>query len=834
MTIKLTYVKCLGFCAYCADIVLSNQGFQPSGNHMIKNYFKLALRALARHKLYAAINIFGLSLGIGCSIILFQFISYHLSFDTYHHDAKQIYRAVTELRVGDGSVVYEAGNSIALATNAKAKIPQVKDVAIMNRLRKVTIGIPQADGGNKLFAENDIASLTDPNFFNLFDYQWEQGNKSTALNEPNTVVLSHNIAQKYFGSQDVVGKSLRLDSKNTFKITGVVADHPVNTDIKTDIFLSLASLKNIHPDDAKEWLNNWGYIDSRNSIFLLLADGASAQTVERDIKNMHKPDMGDTQSAFTFLLQPLAEVHFDGRYTGVIQRSLLVTLGIVGLMLLVIACVNFINMATAQSFKRAKEIGTRKVLGSTPGAIFIQFITETACIVLVAALLAVVWTWLFLPVLNAWLQTQLSFNFLRDGQLTLFVGLLLVIVILAAGSYPAMILSRFKPVSALKNQVNNSAQSASFGRKGLIVFQNVVAQVLIIGTILITMQVKYLKSADLGFNKEAVIVMPVPDAAKSKTDYLRNQLMAQPDIKSVSYCDRPAASVQNNGGSVKYDNRNWENFTGYTIVGDAEFVKTFGVRLIAGRNIMEADTASEYIVNETMVQKLGLKSPDAILGHKFVAGGLTGNPGIIVGVMKDFHNKSLYSEIQPESICAIRKEYRFAAVKIGSQNVSATIESIRQNWQQVYPENVFEYRFQDEQINDFYQKEELINKLIRSSALIAIFISCLGLLGLISLLTLQRTKEIGIRKVLGASVANITSLLTVDFLKLIVIAVVIASPIAGFAMSQYLQNFAYRIDIKWWVFVISAASALLITFVTVGYQSIKAALANPVKALRSE
>jgi putative ABC transport system permease protein len=800
---------------------------------MVKNYFKLAFRALTRHKFYTAINVFGLALGLGCSVILFQFITYHLSFDTYHRNAKYIYRAVTELRVGDGSVVYESGNSIALATNAKAKIPQVRDAAVMNRLRKVTIGIPQADGSNKLFAENDITSLTDPHFFNLFDYQWEQGSKNTALNEPNTVVLSHSIAQKYFGSHNVVGKFLSLDNKSTFKVTGVVTDHPANTDIKTDIFLSLASIKAINPD-AREWLNYWGYIDSRNSIFLLLTEGASAKAVEQTIKKMHKPDMGDTQTAFTFVLQPLSEVHFDGRFTGVIQRSLLVTLGIIGLMLLVIACVNFINMATAQSFKRAKEIGTRKVLGSTPTAIFIQFITETAFIVLIAALLAIGWTQLFLPVLNNWLQTQLSFNFFRDGRLALFVSALLVLVTFAAGCYPAMILSRFKPVSALKNQLNDNARSASFGRKGLIVFQNVVAQVLIIGTILITMQVKFLKSADLGFNKDAVIVMPVPDAAKDKTGYLRNQLMAQPGIKSVSYCDRPAASVQNNGGSVKYDNREWENFTGYTIVADAGFVKTFGLKLIAGRNIMEADTASEYIVNEAMVQRLGVKSPDAILGHKFVAGGLTGNSGIIVGVIKDFHNKSLYSPIQPESICAIRKEYKFAAVKIAPQNVAKTIESIKQYWQQVYPENVFEYRFQDEQISDFYQKEELLNKLIRSGAVIAIFISCLGLLGLISLLTMQRTKEIGIRKVLGASVANITSLLTVDFLKLILVAVVIASPIAWYAMSKYLQNFAYRIDINWWVFIVSALSALLITFITVGYQSVKAAVANPVKALRSE
>jgi putative ABC transport system permease protein len=348
------------------------------------------------------------------------------------------------------------------------------------------------------------------------------------------------------------------------------------------------------------------------------------------------------------------------------------------------------------------------------------------------------------------------------------------------------------------------------------------------------MQVKFLKSANPGFNKDAVVVMPVPDNAKTKTDFLRNQLLSHPGIESVTYCDRPAASIRNDGGSVKYDNREWENFTGFTILGDKDFAKTFGIKIIAGRNIIESDTASEYLVNETMVKRLGIKDPQQIIGHKFVAGGITNNPGIVVGVMKDFHAQSMYAPIPPESICAFRHDYRFAAVKINANNVHATLENLKRDWQTVYPDNVFEYTFQDDQINDFYQKEDLLNKLIRSSALIAIFISCLGLLGLISLLTLQRTKEIGIRKVLGASVASITSLLTVDFLKLILIAVVIASPIAWLMMSKYLQNFAYRIDIHWWVFAISALSALFITFITVGFQSVKAAIANPVNSLRSE
>ena len=314
---------------------------------------------------------------------------------------------------------------------------------------------------------------------------------------------------------------------------------------------------------------------------------------------------------------------------------------------------------------------------------------------------------------------------------------------------------------------------------------------------------------------------------------MRNQLLADPAIKSISFCYRAPSSTADKGGSIKFDTRDWEKFVGYTQIGDADYVKTFGIQLIAGRNIVEADTAREYLVNEVLIHKLGLKDPKQAIGRFFTAGDLSNNPGIIVGVVKDFHAKSLYTAIAPEYISTFRKGYQYAGVKIGSNNPSAVIDRIKKEWQEIYPDNVFEYRFLDQQIADFYQKEDLLNKLITSSAIIAIFISCLGLLGLISLLTLQRTKEIGIRKVLGASVTNITGLLSVDFLKLVLIAVIVASPIAWLMMSKYLQNFAYRIDIQWWVFVLAAFVALLIAFITVSFQSIKAAMANPVESLRS-
>lgn len=802
---------------------------------MIKNYFKIAWRNLWKHKFYTFINMFGLALSIGCSIILFQFITYHLSFDTYHHNAKQIYRVVHRITFDDGVPIYDQGASIALANGVKAADPRVNEAGILLRMHDINVAIPQNDGaGKKMFAEHENIGITDGHFFNLFDYQWEQGNKNTSLTEPNTVVLSHGLAQKYFGSQDVIGKTIRVDNKNTFRVTGVVADHPANTDIKADLFLSLSTLKSIYPDVYPLMHDNWSFINSTNSIYVELKDGVNPQVMETDINKLSIKALGpEGAKPYHFMVLPLSEVHFDGRFAGVIQHSLLTTLGVIGLLLIIIACVNFVNMATAQSFKRAKEIGTRKVLGSSPSAIFIQFISETSYIVVFAALLSFVMVIVAMPVLNSWLQTQLSFNPLTDYRLLVFIAVVLLVIISAAGSYPALILSRFKPVNALKNQVAGKVQSAGFTRKGLIIVQNVIAQVLIISTILITLQVRYLKTADLGFNKNAVLMLPVPNNDKTKTDYLRNQLLSNPAIKNVSFCYRAPSSTADKGGSIKYDTRDWEKFVGYTVIGDAEYVKTFGVQLTAGRNIVESDTAREYLVNETLMKKLGVKDPQQVIGRKFAAGDLSDNPGTIVGVVKDFHAKSLYTAIAPEYISTFRKGYQYVGIKISSGNPSAVIDHIKKEWQAVYPDNVFEYSFLDQQIADFYQKEDLLNKLITSSAVIAIFISCLGLLGLISLLTLQRTKEIGIRKVLGASIANITGLLSVDFLKLVLIAVVVASPIAWLMMSKYLQNFAYRIEIQWWVFVLAAFAALLIAFITVSFQSIKAAMGNPVESLRS-
>jgi putative ABC transport system permease protein len=457
---------------------------------------------------------------------------------------------------------------------------------------------------------------------------------------------------------------------------------------------------------------------------------------------------------------------------------------------------------------------------------------ETACITVFAVLVSLVLVFLALPVLNLWLQTSLELHPLHDKQLMAALLSLTALIILAAGFYPAVLLSRFKPVDSLKSRSGRRKQT--WLRKSLILLQNLVAQSLIICTLIITLQTRFMKTADLGFNKEAVLMVPLPKADTSDLVYLRNRLLGRPGIKDLSFCFQPPSSELFKAGSVKFDQRDWEQYTALCLLGDSHYLSTFGLQLTAGRNLRESDSSSEFLVSEDMIGKLGFTNPSQILGHRIVAGALDDRPGTIVGVVKDIHLHSLRSYIEPLLITSFRKEYAYAGVKINGADPARSIREIKQLWQSVYPDNIFEYRFLDEEIAQFYRQEDLLNKLTGSFALIAIIISSVGLLGLISLLTIQRTMEIGIRKVIGASAANITVLLSKDFAGLVGIALLLATALTWFVMNNWLQGFAYRISIPWWLFLLGGVCNLILALLTISFHAVKAAVANPADSLRSE
>ncbi|MCF6404178.1 ABC transporter permease [Chitinophaga filiformis] len=802
---------------------------------MLSNYCRMAWRNLRRHAFYTILNVLGLSLGISCCLILFQFITYHLDFDAHHQKRDYLYRVVSDLHLNDGSVQYDKGAPLALAAAIRAEIPQVKNQAFLfcnYRDQAITVTVPGQGGARQLFAEHGNVAFADRHWFELFDYEWKAGDSNSALDEPNTAVLTSRQAEKYFGNADPVGKTIRLDDKVEVKITGILKDYPANTDTKVDVFVSRATMRVFYTEMYPAIETEWGWINSSNSLYLLLPDNVNAAAVDRAIATVKQRHMGEMAKYYNFHLQPLKEMHFDARYGGMVSRSLLTTLGIVGFVILIIACVNFVNLATAQNAVRAKEISTRKVLGSSVMGIFWQFMTETAFISLSAAMLSILWVLLALPLLNPWLGTGLEFHPFQDVPLAAALLLLIVLITFLAGMYPALVLSRFKPVGLLKHTSGGNKQP--WLRKGLIVFQNLVAQSLIICTLVITLQLNFLKNTDIGFKKDGIVMVPVPEQGKKDINYLKNQLLQLPGVKDASFCYRPPSSESFRAGSVKFDNREWEDYTALCTLGDAHYLNTFGLQLVAGRNLVESDTVREFLVSQEMVRKLGFSDPSQVIGHQMVAGALNDHPGTIVGVVRDFNLHSLHSNIEPVLMATLRQDYAFVGIKIGGTEAMKSISQIKQLWESVYPDNIFEYHFLDDQIAAFYQKEDLLNKLTGSAAVLAIVISCVGLLGLISLLTVQRTKEIGIRKVIGASVMNIVLLFSSDFLKLIGVALLLATAIAWLAMSNWLEAFAYRISVPWWIFVLAGLGNIVLALATISYHAVKVAMMNPVKSLRAE
>lgn len=797
---------------------------------MLKNYFKIAWRNIVKRKFYSAINIFGLSSAIVCSIFLYLFISYHLSFDRYHKNASRTYRVLNELYFG--KTLHEKGASVAMFRALASGVTHVSDVAVMLNNYTFTITVNDSSKTARRFKEDKSVALVSPGWFKMFDYKWIAGN-ADQLSLPNTAVITQKQSLKYFGHSNPTGRVMVFENRQPVTIVGLLSDKPYNTDLKSDIYLSLSSLKNIEPRTDSAFFTDWGWINSTTSLYITLDNKRSKTDVETIINKIAKPHFGDDAKYYHFWLQPLADMHFNTDYGGELQKTLLVTLAILGILILIIASFNYINISIAQQSKRIVEIGTRKVLGGTIWQLFMQFIIETFIMVSIAIMLAVVLVTLVLPVANEFLFSQEPVHIISIKNTVIFLGILVVVFVFLSGVYPAFVLSRINVFKALKNE--SGTWKAGRMRKILVIGQNTVAYILIICAFIMVLQVRFLKNTDIGFNRDEVVMVPVPDSLQLKKDLLKQQLAEIPQIKSFTFCFTSPASENNQGGSVRFDNRlDWESWPARSAVGDTSYIKLFGINIIAGRNIRQSETSHEYLINQTMVKILGLKNPTEAIGKPLEVGQFDDQHGTIVGVVNDFNTKSLEVPIEPVVIASIPDMFTTIGVKLSGKDLHGSLQRIRKDWEEIYPKEVFEYQFLDDEIASLYQKETLQQKIISLAGLIAIVISCLGLLGLISLITLQRTKEIGIRKVVGASVNNITAMLSKDFLKLIFISFIIASPIAWWAMNKWLMNFTYRIDISWWIFFIAGLFSVGTALATISFQTIKAAIANPVKNLRTE
>ncbi len=797
---------------------------------MLKNYFKIALRNLKRSKAYAFINILGLALGITCAILIFMLVRYHLSFDNFHANSDRIYRVVTEFH--NENISLQSGVPSPLGKAFRNDFAFAEKTARIINYDNELISLPNSKDNQKFEEENGVA-FAEPEFFDIMNYPLIEGDKKTVLSEPNSAIVTEAIAQKYFGKTKAIGQTIRVDNKINYRITGILKNLPVNSERKQEIYLSYSNLK-----DKNEWIakdDSWMGIYSESKCYVLLKEGVAQATVEKALPSLSKKYYPPKDAAgWQFKLQPLSDIHFNAELGGYMEKKNLLALSFIGIFLIITACVNFINLATAQALSRSKEIGVRKVLGSLRSQLFWQFISETAIITFLSVVIGLILSYLALPFVNELFKAQLAISPFSDISLILFLGLLLAVVTFFSGSYPGLILAGFQPILALKGKISQKSAGGFTLRRGLVVTQFAISQILIIGTIVIANQMRFSTQSDLGFKKEAMIMVPVPVKDLARMSTLRSRISQLPGVESSTFCFEAPAANSNNSTSVRYDARSENEQFGINMKSaDDQYLKTFGLQLVAGRNIMPSDTLREFVVNETLIKKLKLKSADEIIGKQL---GINGNhdKAIVVGVVKDFFNYSFRDNIDPICIMSNYSSYRNYAVNINMANMKTTRTAIEKIWNETYPEYVFKSAFLDDKIAEFYALDNIMLQLIQIFAGIAIFIGCLGLYGLVSFMATQKTKEIGVRKVLGASVGNIVWMFGKEFVRLLFIAFVIAAPLAWWVMNGWLQNFKYREEIGAGIFLLAIGATLLIAALTVGYRSIAAALMNPVKSLRSE
>jgi putative ABC transport system permease protein len=791
---------------------------------MLKNYFKTALRSLWRHKGFSFLNIAGLAIGMSAFFLIAQYVRLETSYDDFVPKKDRIFRLDCDIRSSSSNLSW-ALSAPAMAPNLKHDYLQVDGFV---RLYAESYTVRR---GDKKFQEDNTV-MADSSLFRIFGYPLLQGDPRTALKEPFSLVLSRSTAKKYFGDANPLGQTLYIaDSGYPARITGVMEDLPENSSIKADLFVSLSTNKKF--SDSMDY--NWGNFPCYT--YLLLKPGADAAGLEAKMPAFVERYCGQMlrqqQQSYILSLERLKDVYTskrEGFVSG--NKANVYIFSIVGLFILLVACINFVNLTTARSTERAKEVGVRKVVGAARGQLTAQFLGESLIITTLAFLLALSLCSIFLPVFNTLAGKTVATDIFTSPANILLLFFIASAIGLLAGIYPAIILSGFKPVTSLKGRFSTSTRGLLL-RKSLVVVQFTVSTVLIIGTFVVYSQLHYMRSRDLGFNKEQTLV--VKTLRDPHQQAFRQQVLSLPGVSSAVL-----------SGSVP----GWGNWVAYTNIqnshGDMQaasldlnlidfgFLEQYDLKLLAGRYFSKdiaTDTMQAMIINEKALSLFGYGTPQAAIGRKFDQ---WGKKGRIIGVIKDFHFDGLQHEIKPLSICLGPSDCKLLSVKLSTTDLPATIASIRSAWNDMHSTHDFDYFFLDEFFDQQYRSEERFGSLFLNFAALAILISCLGLLGLASYSTLQRTKEIGVRRVLGASVAGVIRLLSADFLKLVGIAFLISCPIAWFAMHRWLQDFAYRTALTWWVFAGSGLVAVIIAFATIGYQAIKAAMASPVRSLRSE
>ena len=793
---------------------------------MLKNYFKVAIRNLSKNKSSTIINVIGLSTGLICFILIFLFVKDELSYDRFHNEPEQVYRVVKDFVNDDKSRIPDATTPPALAPAIQKDLPEI---AQTTRLfpswgRRYVLHI-----GDRKMNEQGLMRV-DSNFFEVFTFQFVKGNKQTAFREIRSIILTESSSKKYFGEQDAIGKIIKLDIDNgtNYEVTAVVKDVPSNSHFKFDFLIPL-KFGNADLSSEWGWYNFYTYVRLR--------PGVDPEKFEAKLQPLFKKYQPDNTNIF--YAQALTNIHLDSRLKWELgnngDRSYVHIMLAIAIFVIIIAGINYINLATARSSKRAKEVGIRKVAGAHRSLLIGQFLSESVLIVFLSLIVSIVVAVILLPFFNQLMEKNLSlFNSGNFDTWWILLGVSIFIG-LGAGLYPAFYLAGFQPIQVLKTNILTSAKGA-FLRKGLVTFQFVISMVMITSIIVISNQLGYIRNKKLGFDKENILLIHNIGRLPNK-ESLKDELLKLPSVKSVGAADGLLGG-QNWTNGVRAKDKEEESLLNFLNI-DYHFLSTMNVQLKQGRNFSKefGRDSVAIILSETAVKEIGLKEP--VIGSQIVWGeqDTTIYYADVIGVVKDFHFSNFHEPIKPFGFVLDlerNSSVNTLFVKTLPGNAKQTINSIEKVWKQLVPAQPIEYSFQDDQISAMHRQESKFQNMFTYLTLVAIVIACLGLFGLASFTAEQRTKEIGIRKVLGASIKGLVSLLSKEFLKLVAIAILIATPIAWYFMNYWLEDFVYRVSLSWWIFAVAGIVALLIALLTVSFQAIKAAIANPVKSLRTE
>jgi putative ABC transport system permease protein len=828
---------------------------------MIKKQLLFALRRLGRHRLSTSINILGLTFGILSCVVIYLYVAFEFSYDKFHADSDRIFRVISteadEAGTQHNDVMMSGplGPALRQETSGFSAVTSLftDDSKVLIPLAGQPPRLIPANSGDETYH----ITFADTDYLKIFHYSWLAGNPATALEKPFSVVLTESEAKRYFQGgtpQEWMGRTVVYEDSLTVSVTGIVKDWDHNTDFGFKDLISYSSLENSF---LKTYLGGWNMAGSNINIYVKLGPGETVTQAEQQFAAFFHRRFPRAKSA-GLLLQPLADIHFNAAYHDPYSRQAhkptLFALTGISLFILIIAAINFINLSTAQSILRAKEVGIRKVMGSSVGGIVWQFLVETGIIVVAAMVLALLLANPVIAALNGFIPAGVRLH-MTDPGTWLFIGLTIAVTCLIGGWYPGRALASFLPVSSLKGQGVQQLNSKSYLRKGLIVFQFAVSLIFIIGTLMVGRQIHFMLSTDLGFNKDAIVTIDIPrDQPKNREDVFATEIRHVAGVRQVSLNTADPESLNHEflGMGLQYKGASDVSISPGGDDIDTGYISLYGLSLVAGRNFERSDTARgripisassppapgyrAYILNETAARALGFDRPADAVGKKVMNGPTAGS---IVGVVKDFHSDDLHQKIRPfvfttEAGNASQLSVRLSSAGLSAGNVKNLLTNLESVYKKIYPGTAFQSRFFDESLQLLYTQERQTSQILNIAMGIAIFISCMGLFGLAAFNANQRTREIGIRKVLGAGVPQLVSMLSREFVLLVGLSTVIAAPLAGWGVYKWLQNFAYRTSMPWWIFVLAGVAAMLIALLTVSLQTIRAASANPVNSLRVE